>query len=256
MNVTGVPATALPLAAIDTAGTGRPVIGTVTELVNAATCGAPMSTGETPATAVTTAAVVVVSVVVTEPFASVFAFAGVTLPDVVVNPTGVKLKGLLAASVTTAVTVVVPPPNGNASGLAVTATRPTDTAPTTMLKGLASTPPALAVMTAVPDAVPAENRTMARPALLVTLCAGSIVPSVVENAIVAPGIGWPPLLRSSAVSVAVPLTETVRFGVVSVNVEPEGVVGDSDAQLDANAINARMASFGPTSAARRSAVMG
>jgi hypothetical protein len=124
VKVTAEPATALPLDAIDTTGTGRDVMGTVTEFVIVGIEGLPVSTGDTPATAVTTAADVVVSVVWTAPFESVLAFAGVTFPAVVENATGANRSGLLDASVTTAVTVLVPPPNGTDSGLAVSVTRP------------------------------------------------------------------------------------------------------------------------------------
>jgi hypothetical protein len=99
-------------------------MGIVSELVTVGLEGAPVSTGETPAAAVTTAADVVVSVVWTMPFESVFAFAGVTLPALVENATGANRSGLLDASVTTAVTVLLPPPNGTDSGFAVSATRP------------------------------------------------------------------------------------------------------------------------------------
>src|SRR5262245_55622922 len=95
VNVIGVPATAGPLAAIDATGTGRPVIGTVSVLVTVGPEGAPVSTGDAPATAVTTAAEAVVSVVWTLPFESVFALVGVTLPELVENATGANGSGLL-----------------------------------------------------------------------------------------------------------------------------------------------------------------
>src|SRR5262245_30543355 len=126
VNVAAAPASAGPLAAIDTTGTGRPVMGIVNELVTVGPEGAPVSAGAAPATAVTTAADVVVSVVWTLPFESVFAFAGVMLPELVENATGANRSGLLDASVTTAVTVLLPPPNGTDSGVAVSETRPGD----------------------------------------------------------------------------------------------------------------------------------
>jgi hypothetical protein len=214
-----------------TVGLGRAATGIVTEPVSVPTEGSGGSGGTAPATAVTVAAAVVVSVVWTMPFASVLAFVGVTVPEVVEKPTGMTRSGLPEASVTTAVIVVLPPPKGTDAGLAVRATRPTAAVPTARLTGLARTFPDVATMCAVPDAAPAEKTTVAWPELFVAISAGSIVPSVVENEIVAPAVGRPPPPRSSAVSTAVPLTETERVGVESVNVEPDGAVIDSFAQL-------------------------
>ena len=189
VKVTGEKATGLALAAIDTTGTGRGATPTVTEPVSVGIAVPAVSTGVEPATAVTTADAAVVSVVATMPFVSVFTFVGVTFPAVVENATGMDLRGLPAASVTTAVIVLVPPPNGTDAGLAVSATRPTAAVPTARLRGLARTLPEPALMTAVPDAVPAENTTVAWPVPLVTTSAGSMVPNVELNVIVAPAMG-------------------------------------------------------------------
>jgi hypothetical protein len=225
---------------MDTTGLGRGATGTVTEPVIVPTAGSGGSGGTAPATAVTVAAAVVVSVVWTMPFASVLAFVGVTVPEVVENPTGMTRSGLPDASVTTAVIVVLPPPNGTDAGLAVRATRPTAAVPTARLTGLARTFPEVATMCAVPDAAPAEKTTVACPALFVTTSAGSIVPSVVVNEIDAPTAGSPPPPRSSAVRTAVPLTETERVGVDSVKVEPDGAVIDSEAQLPPKTVSNAM----------------
>jgi hypothetical protein len=161
VKVVALPATALALAAIDTTGTGRAARGTVTEPVIDA-CEVSLEVpGEEPVVAVTTADVDVVNVVWAMPFMSVFTFAGTTLPPVVVNPTGMVFSGLPAASVTTAVIVLVPPPYGTDAGLAVNATRPTAAVPTERLTALARTLPELALITAVPVAEPAENTAVA-----------------------------------------------------------------------------------------------
>jgi hypothetical protein len=146
---------------IDTAGIGRSARGTVTEPVSESSEGPVGVSGSEPATAVTTADAAVVSVVWTVPFVSVFTFDGVRFPVVVVNATGMALRGLPAASVTTAVTVILPPSNGTDDGLAVSAIRPTAAVPTTRFMGLARTPPELALMTAVPDPSPAEKTAVA-----------------------------------------------------------------------------------------------
>jgi hypothetical protein len=149
----------------------------------------------TPAVAVTLAVRLVVSVVWALPVASVLTSDGETVPASAVKVTGTLPKRLPLASATVAVIVDVPPLAETVVGFAVTVTPPTAAAPMAILTTFAAVvvvvplvvvvvapaPPDVAVIVAVPDAVPALNCTMTRPLISVCACAGCTVPSVVVN---------------------------------------------------------------------------
>ena len=137
----------------------------------------------------------VASVVFALPVASVLTSDWRTVPASVVNVTGTPGRRFPLALPTVAVMVDEPPFADTVPGLAVTATLPTAAAPIAILTTfavvvavvvplggvvvVAPAPPDIAVIVAVPDAVPALNCTMTRPLMSVSACAGCTVPSVV-----------------------------------------------------------------------------
>ena len=95
-------------------------------------------------------------------------------------------------------------------GFAATTTRPTAAVPTAILTAFApltEAPPELAVIVAVPLALPALNVTTARPLTSVSISVGSIVPSDVVKITCVPVCGGvPPASIIWAISCVAPLT--------------------------------------------------
>jgi hypothetical protein len=112
-----------------------------------------------------------------------------SVPAVVVNDTGADRSGLPLMSNTVAVMVVVPPVFGTVAGFAFTVTRPTAAVPTEILSAPAApvvAPPEIAVIVAVPFALPELNFTTTRPLVSVRASEGSIEPSVVVKVMTVP----------------------------------------------------------------------
>jgi hypothetical protein len=144
-----------------------------------------------PTATVTVAAVVVLRTAVATPFASVETATCSSVPAVVENATGAELSGLPLMSITVPVIVDEPPDDGSSVGFAPTRTLPTAAVPTATLAAfapLALAAPELAVMIAVPFAVPARNLTVTRPPL-VRASVGSIDPNVVVKITTVPSWG-------------------------------------------------------------------
>lgn len=119
----------------------------------------------TPAVAVTLAVLLVVSVVVALPFASVVAIDALREPLSVVNVTGTPAITVPLASLTVAV-IAEWPAGKIEAGSAVIAMLATPAAPTAIVIAPVSpvfTPPERGVIVAVPDSVPALNITITRP---------------------------------------------------------------------------------------------
>ena len=119
-----------------------------------------------PTLAVTVADANVVRIVRATPLMSDVTAPVLNVPLVVENVTSADGRALPLISSTVAETVEEPPVAGTRTGFAVTATRPTAAVPTRILTAFADdtlAPPESALMTAVPDAFPALNVTMARP---------------------------------------------------------------------------------------------
>ena len=148
-----------------------------------------------PTFAVTVAVVDVLNIEVATPFWSVVPCNTSSDPAVVENDTGADDSALPLMSNTAAEIVDEPPIAGIRVGVAVTATRPTAAVPTAILTAfvpLALAPPELAVIVAVPFAVPDLKSTTARPLMSVDAVKGSIVPSVVVKMTWVPECGGEP----------------------------------------------------------------
>jgi len=174
---------------------------------------------------VTVAAVVVLRTALATPLASVETATCSSVPAVVENVTGAELSGLPLMSITVPVIVDKPPDVGSRVGFAETRTLPTAAVPTATLAAfapLALAPPELAVMIAVPFAVPALNLTITRPPL-VRASDGSIDPNVVVKVTTVPSWGAVPACSSTvAVMSVVPFTDSAVLPAVSVIVDPMG----------------------------------
>ena len=163
-----------------------PVVAGVAGVAGAA--GAPAAGGVVPpvlepacapTATVTVAAADVLRTAVATPFASVETATCSSDPTVVENVTGAELSGLPLMSITVPAIVERPPVAGSSVGFAETRTLPTAAVPTATLAAfapLALAAPELAVMIAVPFAVPARNLTVTRPPL-VRASVGSIDPN-------------------------------------------------------------------------------
>ena len=212
VKVVGIPTTALAPVLMVTLGPGLDATGgwlgatatrTVPEVV--VTSSPPASSAEGPAVAVTTAVSLVDRVTRTTPWASVVPLDGVRPPAVAERLIAMALTGRPDESTAVALIVVDPPPNGRVAGSAVTLTSATAATPTAMLRLLLDrTSPELAVTTAVPEAAPASNVTLATPSK-VSATVGSTDPNVVANVTTVPSSGTPPASENRAVMVAVPL---------------------------------------------------
>ena len=135
----------------------------------------PVGGAWAPTLAVTVVCWLVVNVAVATPFASVVRAEEESEPAVDDRLTGAELSPLPLMSKTDTVIVVEPPSAGTDAGLALTLTRPTAADPMAILMAPAVptlAPPQEAVMVAVPDEVPATNRTMTRPMMSVSASAG------------------------------------------------------------------------------------
>jgi hypothetical protein len=138
-----------------------------------------------PALAVTVASLLVVSVVVALPLASVDATAVLNVPAVVENVTGTSRSALPAVSVTVAEIVLGPPVNGTVVGVALTAIRPAAAAPIVIFSvGFAVSagfaPPEAARISATPELPEAWNVAVATP-LVVRASTGLRRPRLVEK---------------------------------------------------------------------------
>jgi hypothetical protein len=138
-----------------------------------------------PALAVTVASLLVVSVVVALPLASVDATALLNVPAVVENVTGTSRRALPDVSETVAEMALVPPVAGTVVGLAVTEMRPAAAAPTVIFSagfavsaGFAA--PETARISATPEFPEAWNVAVATP-LTVRASPGLRRPKLVEN---------------------------------------------------------------------------
>ncbi len=129
-------------------------------------------------------------------------------------------------STTLATIVAVPPMDGMVAGLALTFTWPTAAVPTAIFTALALltlAPPEIAVIVAVPFALPALNVTNARPLTSVVAVDGWIVPSDVVKVTSVPECGGvPDASITCAITGVAPLTGRAVAATVSVMVDPEG----------------------------------
>ena len=178
-----------------------------------------------PTATVTVAVVVALRTAVATPFASVETATCSSVPAVVENVTGAELSGLPLMSITVPAIVERPPVAGSSVGFAETRTLPTAAVPTATLAAfapLALAPPELAVMIAVPFAVPALNLTVTRPPL-VRASDGSIDPNVVVKITTVPSCGGVPAASTTwAMMSVVPFTDSAVLPAVSVIVDPVG----------------------------------
>jgi type II secretory pathway pseudopilin PulG len=212
---------AVPVVAGAAGAAGAPAAGGVVPPVLEPAC-APTAT-------VTVAVVVALRTAVATPFASVETATCSSVPAVVVNVTGAELSGLPLMSITVPAIVERPPVAGSRVGFAETRTLPTAAVPTATLATfelevaeLDPAPPEVAVMIAVPLAVPALNLTITRPPL-VRASDGSIDPKVVVKVTTVPSWGAVPACSSTvAVMSVVPFTDSAVLPAVTVIVDPVG----------------------------------
>src|SRR5262252_4728436 len=160
----------------------------------------------TPAVAVTVVVRFVVNCVVARPFPSVLATVALNDPVPpatvvsIANVTGTPGSALPLASLTLAVSNVVPPVAGSVAGLAARPTLPTAAAPIRMVTafaGVTAVPPEMAVIEATPEVVPAMNVVTARPVTSVSTSGGSKRPRVVVKVTRVPSCGGVPACSTS-----------------------------------------------------------